>query len=451
MKYAGLFHLILITIVVVFLLNVGCKTSKEAIRTTQTLQSLVENEYFKSHYVGFGLFDPQSKQYLYQKNIDKYFTPASNTKIVTLYTALHIIKNRIGTLKYNSGADTVLIWGMGNPSFLHRELPQSETEKYFLESIRDKTVIFSTNNYQDKRYGAGWSWDDGLYTYQLEKTSLPIYGNVAKSKGTPGSKNIQMHPQYFQNHVYINIDTSRDYGFIKRDPLENIFIYNYQQFDTTYNERSFPIIFSPELLLHLLNDTFSMEIEFGEFSLDEYPESKTIFSDSSLDSIFQLFMQVSDNFIGEQLLLNCSMELFDTMSTSKIIAWAKDSIFQGFPDSLIWVDGSGLSRYNMFTPRTIIHTLDSIQNMKSLSWIKEIFPAGGQSGTIESWYNSEDDLPYVWAKTGTLRHNHCLSGFIQCASGKTMIFSFMHNHFTSPSSDVKEEMNQVLQFIKNNY
>ena len=59
-----------------------------------------------------------------------------------------------------------------------------------------------------------------------------------------------------------------------------------------------------------------------------------------------------------------------------------------------------------------------------------------------------DDPPYVFAKTGTLRHKHCLSGYLRTHSGRVLIFSFMHNNYTGSSARIKEEMQRVLEMVQ---
>ena len=78
-----------------------------------------------------------------------------------------------------------------------------------------------------------------------------------------------------------------------------------------------------------------------------------------------------------------------------------------------------------------------------------IFSTGGVSGTIKNWYAAEQ--PYVFAKTGTLKHNHSLSGYLKTNSGKTLIFSFMNNHYPFSSTQVKTEMQSLLEDIRENY
>jgi D-alanyl-D-alanine carboxypeptidase/D-alanyl-D-alanine-endopeptidase (penicillin-binding protein 4) len=53
----------------------------------------VENsEVFQRGFTGFALFDPEERQLLYQYQADKYFTPASNTKILTFYAAQTLLR-----------------------------------------------------------------------------------------------------------------------------------------------------------------------------------------------------------------------------------------------------------------------------------------------------------------------------------------------------------------------
>ena len=141
------------------------------------------------------------------------------------------------------------------------------------------------------------------------------------------------------------------------------------------------------------------------------------------------------------------------MNTGKVIEYISEHYLADLPDKPQWADGSGLSRYNMFTPRSIVHLLKKIdEEFENDEQMFKLFPAGGESGTIRSWYAHRDGgEPYVYAKTGTLMNNHCLSGFIVTNSGRKLIFSFMNNHYVTTPSEVKKEMEKVLWHIYSNY
>jgi D-alanyl-D-alanine carboxypeptidase/D-alanyl-D-alanine-endopeptidase (penicillin-binding protein 4) len=53
----------------------------------------------------------------------------------------------------------------------------------------------------------------------------------------------------------------------------------------------------------------------------------------------------------------------------------------------------------------------------------------------------------VFAKTGSLRYVHSLSGYVKTKKGKVLIFSFMHNNFTGSSDPLKKEMQDILKRV----
>ncbi|MBT8211493.1 MAG: D-alanyl-D-alanine carboxypeptidase, partial [Eudoraea sp.] len=80
----------------------------------------------------------------------------------------------------------------------------------------------------------------------------------------------------------------------------------------------------------------------------------------------------------------------------------------------------------------------------------ELLPAGGSSGTLEDWFPG-DPKPYIFAKSGPLGNNYNLSGYLITRKGKTLIFSFMNNHFRQPTSEIKLQMQEYLEWVRDTY
>ncbi len=82
-------------------------------------RSIAESPVFSDHYTGFALYDPSNGKWLCQYNAGKYFTPASNTKILTLLTLLQTLGDSVETLRYAVIGDDLVFHGMADPSFLY--------------------------------------------------------------------------------------------------------------------------------------------------------------------------------------------------------------------------------------------------------------------------------------------------------------------------------------------
>ena len=430
-----------------FCLFFACSSSRTVKSSKRPLYQQIyeDSKIINQSLSGFILFDPANKKILYQHQADKYFTPASNTKLLTLYTCLQILDQSTPGIRYVEKGDSLIFWGTGDPSFLNPFFESDSTIFSFLKN-HPKKLFYCPANFQDQHYGPGWAWDDYNYAFQAEKSAFPIYSNLVHFYKAEKDSQFQVSPAFFQTHLLA--DSSFQKKYLQRHPEKNQFRYNPKYLtDYTYDQEH-PIKYSDSLLIELLQDTLKRPVALYPFAQLPPKDTKTLVS-APLDSLYRLLMQDSDNFIAEQLLLLCSNALFDTLNSERVMEYAQEELFRDFPDAPIWDDGSGLSRYNLLTPRTLIHILHQLYLQQSPERLLHIFPAGGESGTIASWYANKP--PFVFAKTGTLRNNHCLSGLVRTSHGKMFLFSFMHNHFPGSSAPYKEEMEKILRAIYVNY
>ena len=139
----------------------------------------------------------------------------------------------------------------------------------------------------------------------------------------------------------------------------------------------------------------------------------------------------------------------DTLNPLIAILHMQRNFFVNYPDKIKWVDGSGLSRYNLFTPRFMVKLWSDIYARVPRERLFSLLVTGGESGTLKNWYKS--DKPYLFGKTGTLSNNHCLSGYLVTRSGKTLIFSFMNSNFIRPLNDIRSMMQSVLNLYYERY
>ena len=400
----------------------------------KSLNNLDQNPVFAHSFTGFVLFDPENHQVLFEHQGSKYFTPASNTKLFTFYMANRILGDSIPAFEYHIKGDSIWLLGTGDPSFLNPELPTSGT----FEFLRGRNIFLVRDRFEEPEYGPGWAWDDYSGSYQRPKAAFPIYGNVLHISWDPLQKKPMIIPRIFTDSV------SFDAAATERALLGNRFTisHEWEKNDTL----GIPFYATESLYENLWSDTLGSTVSWADTVILTDP---AVFYSIAADSIYQKVLQDSDNFLAEQLILLCSWRLFGELDSRRTIDLLSDSLLADLPQEPIWVDGSGLSRYNLFTPHSLAVLLNKIYQEVGQERIFELLPAGGKSGTIKDFYAS--DPPYIFAKTGTLRNNHALSGYLVTKKGKVLIFSFMHNHFPSGSDPVKKEMEKLLRQVHLNY
>lgn len=403
-------------------------------------QKLTKTEAVFQDHTGFYLFDPQTSEAIVDYNADRYFTPASNTKILTLFSCFTILGDSLPALRYIERQDSLIFWGTGDPSFLNKYVYDSEGAYSFLKNAV-KPLYFSNANFFDKRFGEGWAWDDYTGYYQPEKSSFPIYSNLLSATFENGE--VWIEPSHFASHVKIG-QPGKDAELI-REEQRNAFLFH-PSFAQEKDELEAPFIASDSLLLTLLRDTLKRDITLTQRRLPK--DALTLYS-TPADSVYKIMMQESDNFLAEQLLLQCSQGVSDSLLVKPAIDFMQRNHLSDLPDKLKWVDGSGLSRYNLFTPRSIVQVWKKIYEKVPRERLFPLLATGGKNGTVRNWYKAES--PYIFGKTGTLANNHCLSGYLITRSGRTLIFSFMNSNFVASTSEIRRNMQEILEYIRDNY
>jgi D-alanyl-D-alanine carboxypeptidase/D-alanyl-D-alanine-endopeptidase (penicillin-binding protein 4) len=397
------------------------------------------DEKFQDH-TGFSLFDLEKQKSVYEYKSSQYFTPASNTKILTFFSCLALLGDSVPALKYSEAKDSLIFWGTGDPSFLYKEVFDNGKVYAFLKS-RQLPLYFSDRNFQTTNFGAGWAWDDYNDYYSAERSPFPVYGNIVTIKSFQKKPNVQ--PPYFKNYVKIG-PTEKKTKVVRR--LEsNEFTFSPGPFQREFKV-DVPFKVSPDLTANLLSDTLKKIVRVIQKPFRK--SAKTLFS-IPLDSLYKVMMQESDNFIAEQLLLICSQTVSDTLQPEVAIRYVKKNLLHDLSDEPRWVDGSGLSRYNLFTPRSIVQVWQKIYQRMPRERLFPLLATGGKSGTIKNWYSA--DAPFIFGKTGSLSNNHSLSGYLVTKKGKTLIFAFMNNNFTASTNDVRRNMENILRTIYERY
>ena len=416
----------------------ACNATKVSMKSVY--RKLNESPVFIHNHTGFSLYDISEKKTLLEYNANRYFIPASNTKLFTFYASLKILGDSIPAFHYQISGDSLILWGTGDPSFLNPDLPKSKAFE-FLKN-RPEKLYFSNDNFTSSFFGNGWSWDDYNDYYAAEISSFPIHGNIVRFTGNK-ENTLKVTPNFFSEKTY-NWSKSATFS-VHRDLGANLFSYPAGKEINPKYVQDVPFKTGAEVITGLLTDTLKKEVILINKPLTE---TAKIFYSLPADTLYKRMLHVSDNMIAEQLMLLNSNALSNNLNTEIGIDSVEKKYLFDLLDSPKWVDGSGLSRQNLFTPRSIVALLHKIYEIVPEERLFKLLPAAGKSGTLKNLLKT--DKPFIFAKSGSLNNNYCLSGFLITKKGKTLIFSMMNNDFVNSTSDIRKEVIKILQEIHDN-
>ncbi|MBC9931730.1 D-alanyl-D-alanine carboxypeptidase/D-alanyl-D-alanine-endopeptidase [Chitinophaga qingshengii] len=400
--------------------------------------SLLHQKPLEQAHVGISIYEPATKKYWYQYQDDKFFTPASNTKIFALYAGLKLLGDSLPAARYYENDTAVFVKGMADPSFLHPDYTFQPLLQLLQQTTKEIYLVPAVN--LNKRYGPGWSWADYADDYQPELTEWPMYGNVVRIYHHGDTS--KMVPALYD----LEVAEDRTIGSTStdRDERNNLFFLKYNPAYKEISSTEVPFITGAEQQLReRLQDTLHKRIGV---SVTPQPASFRLLKSIPADSLFTPMMHRSDNFFAEQTLMMASASLWDTISSQKMITWLLDGDLKDLPHPPQWVDGSGLSRYNLITPRDFVSILDKMYQQYPQQRLWDILPTGGK-GTLRNYYQQQ----FVHAKTGTLNGVVALSGYLVTKKNKTLIFSVLVNNHQDTATNVRRAVERLLTMIWKEY
>ncbi len=409
--------------------------------------------------VGLCLYDPASSTYKFDYQGDKYFMPASNTKLFSLYAGLSHLGDSLVGMRYWDADTALFVIASGDPTFLHPEFPDQPVIR-FLQQVH-KPIYITEANWQDKPFGRGWAWDDYNDDYMPERSAFPVYGNLIRWIYDTTSQSFYSIPD-IDWPVKFSPDSSKQGFSVRRDVHNNVFTIT--EGKGRVREQDVPFITDGSASAALLlKDTVGRAVAVGTLPGHRYglPPGITQFSQQDLlragynvvhsrplDSLFRPMMYNSDNFFAEQTLLMVSNELLGKMNDGRIIDTLLSTDLKGLPQRPIWVDGCGLSRNDLFTPRDFVWLLDTMQKRFGLNRMKGILPTGG-TGTLASYYH--DDVGFIYAKTGSLSGVVALSGYLITRKNHLLLFSILINNYIGSGVTVRRNMEKWIHKVREMY
>lgn len=479
--------MIQIQTVIIFILFIfsSCNPARQLQKTASKFV-LADSALLNAH-VGITVYDPETGKYLYDHQGDKYFVPASNTKIPTCYAAMKYLGDSVLAMRYaipvnketGEPLNILVIQPTGDPTFLSEDFPNQPAFEFLRKKWKNEkyAAAIMDTSWREQALGSGWAWNDFQNDYMAERSSFPIFGNVLKIRvqdsinwiGKEVWHNIHQ-PNFFktQSHYFDTIinavirpkeKKAINSQLLRVNIIRDLGLNGFRAVSSKQKFTGSTITFATHKLftvLNVLKDTFETGFGFvhAPVSKYEYPyesphgdigylfikEWKALYS-QKMDSLLKIMMHRSDNFFAEQALLMVSNLKLGIMNDAEIVNYISKNDLKDLPQKPRWADGSGLSRYNLFSPRDFVTILNKMKNEFGMERLKVILPTGNE-GTLEGRYKK--DSGYIYAKTGTLSGVVALSGFLYTRKNKMLIFSMLVNNHQASATKVRDALEKFL-------
>ena len=425
------------------------------------LKSFVDSKGLSAALVGVYVYDDSSKKIIDNYQSDKFFVPASTTKLFTLYAGLKYLGDSLMGIRYIENDTAIFVCPTGDPSLLHPDY-QSQPVFDFLKKT-GKKIYIAELGWSEKPWGPGWEWDDLTEDFSAERSALPVYGNFIRwfqensgkraNTAFEETATVSSSPEISWKVRYSQDNTIKKFQ-VDRLLDSNVFIIHLTKEKEAQTDVPF-ITYNLESAIQLLRDTLGKTIQIYQ-PKNPAEDIRTRWTAAirldtlhinsrPVDSVFMPMMHRSDNFFSEQTLLMVSSRMFDQMNDKVVTNGLLQMDLADLPQKPNWVDGSGLSRFNLFTPMDFVSVLIKMKSEFGMDRMKKILPTTG-TGTLK--YFNPAANGFIFAKTGSMTGVYCLSGYLYTAKKHLLEFSVMINNHNGPNTELRKAVESYVEVLR---
>lgn len=430
---------------------------------------------------------------LYKRNADKLFIPASNTKLFTSAAALSLLGSDFvyqtslfanGIIRNNKLLGDLIIQGSGDPTISNRFINGNITSIFeaWADSLISKGINEISGNlfgddasFDNFGSGKGWLIDNESAWFSAPSGALSFNDNTVMIEVKPSEINFPAEIRVIPNTKFVTIMQkviTVDNNSLQTIKISRLRGSNLISVNGAIKKDSKPVIeyvsiSDPTLFfLTVLREVFEqkgivVKGKVGSISISEKiiiaENLSLMFTHESvpLHMIVKELNKNSNNFYAEQILKTIGLEVYSYGSAENGVKACKE-LFATMginPDNMIMVDGSGLSRLNLVSPRQIVNLLTFIYSSDQSSPFYYSLPLGGVDGTLVNRMKRTSAENNVRAKAGFNENVSALSGYLKTVEGETLAFSMIVNNFLVSPGFVNyfedKVCNKLVNFVRN--
>lgn len=487
------------------LLALACVWTAQAGTLSEKIEELMAGSpAARAAFWGVQALDLSSGKTLFELNHNRFFVPASNTKLFTTAMALtrlgpdFTFQTRVlSSAPDESGriAGDLRLLGGGDPNLSPRPIPYQKgpitgNPLIAIEDLADQIaarhvtridgdIVGDDSWYIWEPYAPGWAEDDPLYDYGAPVSALTVEDNALGLTVLPGTHEgdtagITLKPALDYYHIDNRVRTvaaggerrihyhrgagSMDlqlWGTIPlRDKGEDLLlgIEDPAQFAALALRQALETrgitVQGKAVVHHRFPNEVANLTQGPEPDAPAGTELARRVSPSLLEDL-RVTDKVSQNLHAEMALRAVGRARRGIGSREAGLAEMKDFLAEVgvAPDQYGFNDGSGLSRGNLVTPATVVKLLRYMYQSKAReNWIS-LLPVGAQDGSLANRFVDTPVAGRIHAKTGSVAHVSALSGYIQRPNGDWVVFSILVNNFNASAGEIRNVMDRICAAI----
>ncbi|MCX6121373.1 MAG: D-alanyl-D-alanine carboxypeptidase/D-alanyl-D-alanine-endopeptidase [Ignavibacteriales bacterium] len=433
------------------------------------INSLLSDSLFIPARASIKVVSLDSGKVFYEHESKALMNPASNIKLITSAAALSVLdtgyqfitsvfiddKTRDGNAIQN-----IYLKGYGDPNLVTSDL---DTLAFAVRQSGIKTIagnIIVDDSYFDENYwGSGWTWDDESDPDAPYINALSVNKNciIIHVTADINSVSVSLEPNTnfvtIINKAEIVLDSIRMPLKARRLTLSNantILIegdmYRYSQATRKVSLRRpefyAGVLFKESLSragISVFGDVVSGVVPDGTYEIAQHFQP--------IEKVIESINKPSDNLSAENTLkVIGALKNGIPGSAKNGVFREKEFLFNLGMDTTKFslADGSGVSRYNLFSADQLVQFLVAMSKQPRLfQMFYNSLPVAGVDGTLADRMSTYPVACNLHAKTGTLNGVSCLSGYVQTRDGEMLAFVMMMQNFISSPYDYREAQDRI--------
>lgn len=440
---------------------------------------------FSSAYLGMKVVRLSDGKTLYQRNENRLFIPASNTKLFSTALALkrlgpdyRFITSIFASQPVDANGvlrgDLVLV-GRGDPTLSARPYPYVKewTDQDAIPAVAQMAdqlvagglraiqgdIVGDDTRYPWRPYPGGWGMDDGMYEYGAPVSALVIHDNMFRltldagaSEGELAQVSVQPAFNFFsiENMVKTVAGDESKVHVEGRPGTPEVRLWGtlgVGRRDVTLLAISDPAQFAAAVLREELTRR-GVAVK-GQAVAKHRLRDDPAEPDSSgveltrrvsppLIQILQVVDKASENLHAEVMLREVGAVRRNMGTGEAGLAELQDFLTEiGIAeDQYKFGDGSGLSRTTLVSPQAVIQLLAFMYGLPEREQWVGFLPIGGEDGTLRKRFKGHAEATAIHAKTGSLGNVRALSGYVDSKRYGMLAFSVMLNNYLAKDADV---------------